>query len=144
MRSAAKAAAAYLLLTLVATWPLVLGLGGQPPAQRRGLLLPQGTEGHVHVAVGDVDAAKAGGVGGVTGDVAGALAVADDPDAVGPALFHGGLTRQGALSFWLVHPRPDLGPQHVDGREARIGLEVPVGPAVACSLALHKCSKPMN
>jgi hypothetical protein len=57
-------------------------------AERLGLALAELAQRNVDVAHLEVDHRQAGGVGGVAGDVAGALAVPDDPQFGGPSLSH--------------------------------------------------------
>lgn len=79
----------------------------------------------------DVDAAHPGGVSGVARDVAGALAVTDDPKGGGPSLFHAELTRQPQrVRVVILEPRQALiGDASQGGRSpsrssgARIGYE---------------------
>jgi hypothetical protein len=68
-------------------------MAGEPLAKCGGLLFAKRTERHVHVPVGDVDAAHACGVSSIARDIAGALSVANNPKAVWPALIHASLTR---------------------------------------------------
>ncbi len=66
---------------------LVARQGGEPVAERVALLLAERRQRHVDIAIGDIDRGKAAELGRVAGDVAGALAVADDPERLRPLLF---------------------------------------------------------
>ena len=60
-------------------------------AERPRLLLAQRRQRHIDVAAGQVDPRQPLLIGEVAGDVAGAFAVADDPQPFGPSGGHGAL-----------------------------------------------------
>jgi hypothetical protein len=70
-----------------------IGLGAEPVAECARLAFSQGAQRHVDVALRDVDHRQPRGIRRVAGDVAGALAMPDDPQPVRPLLLrgHGGL-----------------------------------------------------
>lgn len=68
---------------------LLLGRqGGKPGTEGLRLALAQLGQGHVDVAMGDIDAVSGGSFGEVTRNVAGALTMPDQPDFLRPLLFH--------------------------------------------------------
>ena len=68
--------------------PLVGRQSGEPAARGFGLLVAEFGQGHVDVAQVDVDLMRARLVGGVARDIALALAMADEPQSLGPVLAH--------------------------------------------------------
>ena len=85
-----------------------------PAAERRGLPPAELGQRHVDVAVGQVEPLEARGLGGVAGDVAGALAVAHDPQAGGPRRVRAGARQHGAdpaLARCGVTPRAQARPE---------------------------------
>ena len=66
-------------------WPAVGAEAGEPSAKGGRLFVTEWAERNVDVALGDLDHRAAGRVGGVPGEIAGALTVADNPQVVGPA-----------------------------------------------------------
>ena len=60
----------------------------EPAARGSRLLMPEVGQGHVDVAQVDVDLVRAGLVGGVARDIALALAMAHEPQSLGPVLAH--------------------------------------------------------
>jgi hypothetical protein len=63
-------------------------LGGEPLAEYSSLPFTGRAERHLHISLGNIDSAQPCSVGSIVRDIAGALAVTNDPEAVGPVLFH--------------------------------------------------------
>ena len=64
----------------------ICGQGGKPASKGTRLFFSERAQRDIDIPVGDIDIGQTGGMGGIACDIAGALAMADDPEALRPAL----------------------------------------------------------